>query len=398
MTNQVNLGIVWGSTGASTDPGDINYKEGWLSEIPTYEEFNFVLQALDKNTLTLAEKGGWVWQADINYVAGATVITSAGLVAHCKTNNINQDPATDTIGSYWTSGILIGAAAPNTLTIKDGVLIKDVNPRAATTWGGNDVTVSNDNALIALNTTGGATANILVGNVSGKLVAIDVGTTAVPDGRSVALADPNVHLIYHEGNKPTQADVSGTIPDAPNDGQAYARDSLAWSVVTTTTVSDAAPAAVLGGGAGWYNLADGQLYVDINDGTSSQWVPANAPVIPELLGLVAVNNLSDVNDVPTARANLGLEIGVDVQAYGAGGLVSGDIGVTVQGYDVDTAKLDVVQSFSVAQTFTSVGVGNWVVSEAAGVLYFSTLGVNKMKIDASGNLTVVGNVTAYGTV
>ena len=30
--------------------------------------------------------------------------------------------------------------------------------------------------------------------------------------------------------------------------------------------------------------------------------------------------------------------------------------------------------------------------------YFATSGTNKMKLDASGNLTVVGNVTAYGTV
>lgn len=47
---------------------------------------------------------------------------------------------------------------------------------------------------------------------------------------------------------------------------------------------------------------------------------------------------------------------------------------------------------------TTVDLGNWTVTESAGVLYFATGGVNKMKIDASGNLTVVGNVTAYGTV
>ena len=50
-------------------------------------------------------------------------------------------------------------------------------------------------------------------------------------------------------------------------------------------------------------------------------------------------------------------------------------------------------------TFTgTVTLGGWTVTESAGVLYFATGGVNKMKLDASGNLTVVGNVTAYGTV
>ena len=47
---------------------------------------------------------------------------------------------------------------------------------------------------------------------------------------------------------------------------------------------------------------------------------------------------------------------------------------------------------------TTVDLGDWTVTESGGVLYFATGGVNKMKIDASGNLTVVGDVTAYGTV
>lgn len=41
---------------------------------------------------------------------------------------------------------------------------------------------------------------------------------------------------------------------------------------------------------------------------------------------------------------------------------------------------------------------NWTVTETGGVLYFATGGTNKMKLDASGNLTCVGDVTAYGTV
>ena len=41
---------------------------------------------------------------------------------------------------------------------------------------------------------------------------------------------------------------------------------------------------------------------------------------------------------------------------------------------------------------------NWTITESAGVLYFATGGTNKAKLDASGNFTVVGNVTAYGTM
>lgn len=47
---------------------------------------------------------------------------------------------------------------------------------------------------------------------------------------------------------------------------------------------------------------------------------------------------------------------------------------------------------------TTVDFGDWTITENSGVLYFATGGTNKMKLDASGNLTVTGDVTAYGTV
>jgi len=47
---------------------------------------------------------------------------------------------------------------------------------------------------------------------------------------------------------------------------------------------------------------------------------------------------------------------------------------------------------------TTVDLGNWTVTESAGTLYFATSGVNKMKLDASGNLTVIGDITTNGTI
>ena len=47
---------------------------------------------------------------------------------------------------------------------------------------------------------------------------------------------------------------------------------------------------------------------------------------------------------------------------------------------------------------TVVSLGGWTITESGGTLYFATGGVNKMKIDASGNLTVTGDITAFGTV
>ena len=57
------------------------------------------------------------------------------------------------------------------------------------------------------------------------------------------------------------------------------------------------------------------------------------------------------------------------------------------------------QAFSASTlNATTVDLGDWTITESAGVLYFAYQSTNKMKMDSSGNLTVTGNVTAYGTV
>lgn len=79
-------------------------------------------------------------------------------------------------------------------------------------------------------------------------------------------------------------------------------------------------------------------------------------------------------------------------------------GVTATEYD----RLDGVTSGIQAQLnakaplaspdFTgTVGIGaNWTVTQSGSNLKFAYNGTNRMKLDESGNLTVEGNVTAYG--
>ena len=66
--------------------------------------------------------------------------------------------------------------------------------------------------------------------------------------------------------------------------------------------------------------------------SGSAWLTAYVSLTGALLD---TNNLSDLDNIGTAVTNLGLVIGTNVQAF-----------------DVDTAKLDVVQTFSAAQTFS----------------------------------------------
>ena len=49
-------------------------------------------------------------------------------------------------------------------------------------------------------------------------------------------------------------------------------------------------------------------------------------------------------------------------------------------------------------TKIDIGDGWTVEKDASNNLMFAYSGTDKMKLDSSGNLTVVGNITAYGTV
>jgi hypothetical protein len=84
-------------------------------------------------------------------------------------------------------------------------------------------------------------------------------------------------------------------------------------------------------GALYFNTVDNAMRVY----TGTVWVDAYAA---GQTFLAKANNLSDLTNAATARQNLDLEIGVDVQAYDATILKSADIGVTVQGYDANILK------------------------------------------------------------
>jgi len=285
MTEQVNLDLVWAQTGGVTDPGDAKYSTGWVAEIPTYQNFNFVLQNQSANLLALAEKGEFDWDDNISYQPGTKVKGSDGIFYSCVTATVagnNHNPVNDSTQSYWVTGALFGKLSQDNLDATKGIFIKEVGVgRNPTTWAGNDITIEAENALIALNTTSSNQKNLVLGNVSGSLVVVDVNTDDTPDSRSIALTDPSVYKIYHEGNPPTVDSISGAVPMNPQDGRLYARRNTNWEETTSTTVSTAPPPPITGAGQGWYNLDDGQLYVDVDDGSSSQWVLANPPIIPD---------------------------------------------------------------------------------------------------------------------
>ena len=127
-----------------------------------------------------------------------------------------------------------------------------------------------------------------------------------------------------------------------------------------------------------------------------------------VLHVDATNNRVGIgNTTPTVALDVTGGLNVSSTLNANGGLTSTNLTVDTNTLYVDatnnrvgigntspTEPLDVTGTAK-ATTFE---LNNWTITETSGVLFFATGGVNKAKLDASGNFTVVGNVTAYGTM
>jgi hypothetical protein len=310
MTAQRDLGLVWALNGGTTPTGDTKYQDGWVAEIPTYQNFNYMVQGLDQNILHLAEFNGFDWQNDIGYKVGARAFEN-GTYWLCITDHTNQQPSTDTTNSYWVSGSALGSFA--NLSETDGFRI-ELSERSVNTYLGQDQTIVNTLPLTVYQTTNDTAKNWGLGNQSGELVALDLGTDTSPDGRDLTKGGDNSFRLFHEGHFPDISEVENGVEEADSDGKIYGRNNGTWVEVTTTRVSDSPPPPVRGAGQGWYNLGDGQTYVDIDDGTSQQWVPVSPPAIPEYssdkvtfvssTGLSATDVQSALDELKTLIDNL----------------------------------------------------------------------------------------------
>lgn len=233
MAVQIRLKDIWASIGGITDTGLGKYVLGWVSEIPTFQNFNFVLNALDSNMLVVAESGHFDWELGISYKKLTKVKGSDGLLyTSLADGNLDEDPVLDVINNFWYKGDTTGT----TNTFKDrGILIDDINTRTEFAWNGNDMTIRGQNNLIALYNTSALNKNLLLGNVAGELIVHDAGlTNENPDATDLRPSqNASSYKIYHEGFKPVQTDVAGTIPDANSDGNYYGRNNANWLNLNT---------------------------------------------------------------------------------------------------------------------------------------------------------------------
>ena len=67
------------------------------------------------------------------------------------------------------------------------------------------------------------------------------------------------------------------------------------------------------------------------------------------------------------------------------------------GFNTTTSVTEVYNGSAWTTLFASISTG-WSVTPSGTTLYFNYNGTNVAKLDSSGNLTTLANITAYGTV
>jgi hypothetical protein len=123
-------------------------------------------------------------------------------------------------------------------------------------------------------------------------------------------------------------------------------------------------------------VVTGGLTLDGSSGTSGQFLTSTGAGNTPIWGGVSLGTMASQN---SNAVNI------------TGGSITGLTTLSTSGGTISATTLT-------ATTTLGIGAGWTAVQDGSNNLVFKYSGVNKMKIDPSGNLTVTGDITAFGTI
>lgn len=97
-----SLGIIWADGGDKIKPSDDKIQTGWLPEIPTRQNFNWLDNRQDQFNAHVNQHGIAVWDQYTPYVAMKSYTQgSDSIIYRAKQDNLAVDPVSDTTNVYW---------------------------------------------------------------------------------------------------------------------------------------------------------------------------------------------------------------------------------------------------------------------------------------------------------
>ena len=295
---------------------------------------------------------------------------------------------------------------PSTYTTNGGIELP-ANGEQASTWG----TTVNDNMQIVDRLTNGVGAITL----SGTTHTLSTSNGVLSDGQ---------YSVLVLGGSPSG---TNTVTVDPNDAQHVYIVKNASGQTATFTQGSGANVSVLNGTTKIIYCDGGGTGAVVVDLTGS--IDLGALIVNGITVTATGTELNILDGVTSTTAELNILDGVTADAAELNildgvtattaelNILDGVTSTTAElnildGVTATTAELNYVDGVTSAiQTqlgtkaplaspdFTgTVGIGaNWTVTQSGTDLTFAYDGTNRMKLDASGNLTVEGNVTAYGS-
>ena len=355
--------------------------------------------------------------ADMNTLAVSAIITDMDALADLNTElDALGDVTADitTVAGISANVTTVAGISANTTTVAG--IASDVTAVAGISSAVSAVN-SNETNINAVNSNS-SNINIVAGNSTNiNTVAgnnTNINTVAGIDSNITTVAGISANVTSVAGVSSDVTSVAGITSDVTTvAGVSSNVTTVATNIAGVNSfaeryrVGSSDPATSLDEGDLFYNSTENAVKY-YNGSAWASIVPGIANIVedttPQLGGNLDTQSFTvDGRDVSTDGTKLDtIETNADVtdaaNVTSAGALMDSECTSLA---DVKALNQSVTSSASptfVTLNATTVDLGNWTITESSGVLYFATSGTNKMKLDASGNLTVVGDITAYGTV
>lgn len=191
-----NLSKTWARLGDKIEPSDSKKDIGWVEEIPTFQDFNWIMNREDTAIAHINQHGIPVWDSSTEYqINQGVVMGSDGNIYACKATNTNNDPVSDSSETNWLIALVTSRKS------KPSVVITPIN-----SWG------NVSSALTALVADGVLTIN---GNLTGGTTTADTTIGNLPVGYrpSASRFSPSIFQtgVYTYGTCSIEVQSGGAI-------------------------------------------------------------------------------------------------------------------------------------------------------------------------------------------